>query len=250
MEEPIETSPQEEASEVEIRENPTDDATPISNSLFKNDLNDKLFAIRMKINQSRKSNKEEVEQEYNRLIRKKPSKEELESEEAEGKSGRRKDKRKKESNDQAILNQSIEDAEWLAEKKRKKDEIAATYGLSAFTSDASYRAYEKRIAKLPMNTDENPSSDKGTSTLSLTHNPLDYGKVNTAVSKEALNRLRQDVIDREKQRKNFSRHRVGEESGDIDYINDKNKAFNKKLKNAFDKYTVEIRQSLERGTAL
>jgi hypothetical protein len=36
----------------------------------------------------------------------------------------------------------------------------------------------------------------------------------------------------------------------VDYINDRNAAFNKKLKKSFDKYTVEIRQNLERGTAV
>jgi len=39
-------------------------------------------------------------------------------------------------------------------------------------------------------------------------------------------------------------------AADIDYINDRNKHFNKKIKRAYDKYTVEIRQNLERGTAL
>jgi pre-mRNA-splicing factor SYF2 len=37
---------------------------------------------------------------------------------------------------------------------------------------------------------------------------------------------------------------------DVDYINNDNAMFNKKLKRSFDKYTVEIRQNLERGTAL
>lgn len=39
-------------------------------------------------------------------------------------------------------------------------------------------------------------------------------------------------------------------SDDVDFINDKNEAFNKKIKRSFDKYTVEIRQNLERGTAI
>ena len=46
---------------------------------------------------------------------------------------------------------------------------------------------------------------------------------------------------------------VGEEGArgeDVTSINDRNKFFNKKIKRAFDKYTVEIRQNLERGTAL
>ena len=48
----------------------------------------------------------------------------------------------------------------------------------------------------------------------------------------------------------FSRRRSEHGAADIDYINDRNKHFNKKIKRAYDKYTVEIRQNLERGTAL
>jgi hypothetical protein len=51
-------------------------------------------------------------------------------------------------------------------------------------------------------------------------------------------------------RKNFSRRRANFDGEDVTSINERNKQFNKKLKRAFDKYTVEIRQNLERGTAL
>ncbi|MBW0491550.1 hypothetical protein O181_031265 [Austropuccinia psidii MF-1] len=41
-----------------------------------------------------------------------------------------------------------------------------------------------------------------------------------------------------------------EEDGEITYINDKNKAFNQKIGRFYDKYTEEIRENIERGTAL
>ncbi|CAH7667564.1 SYF2 splicing factor-domain-containing protein [Phakopsora pachyrhizi] len=41
-----------------------------------------------------------------------------------------------------------------------------------------------------------------------------------------------------------------EEDGEITYINDKNKAFNKKIGRFYNKYTEEIRENIERGTAL
>ena len=40
------------------------------------------------------------------------------------------------------------------------------------------------------------------------------------------------------------------EEEDVNYINERNRGFNKKLERAYDKYTVETRQNLERGTAL
>jgi pre-mRNA-splicing factor SYF2 len=67
----------------------------------------------------------------------------------------------------------------------------------------------------------------------------------------------------------FSRRRLNEDEGDITYINEHNKVFNKKVRSSvvsiaqmltfrklsqiaryYDKYTKEIRDSFERGTAL
>jgi len=41
-----------------------------------------------------------------------------------------------------------------------------------------------------------------------------------------------------------------EDDGEITYINDKNKAFNQKIGRFYNKYTEEIRENIERGTAL
>lgn len=48
----------------------------------------------------------------------------------------------------------------------------------------------------------------------------------------------------------FSRKRLNEDEGDITYINERNRVFNKKIARYYDKYTSEIRASFERGTAL
>jgi len=48
----------------------------------------------------------------------------------------------------------------------------------------------------------------------------------------------------------FSRKRLHEDEGDITYINERNRVFNKKIARYYDKYTSEIRASFERGTAL
>ena len=54
----------------------------------------------------------------------------------------------------------------------------------------------------------------------------------------------------EESRLKYSRRRTSHEATTVDHISDKNEHFNKKLKRTYDKYTVEIRQNLERGTAL
>ncbi|WVQ77326.1 hypothetical protein IAR50_007010 [Cryptococcus sp. DSM 104548] len=46
------------------------------------------------------------------------------------------------------------------------------------------------------------------------------------------------------------RGKKDEEDSEVDYINDRNRVFNKKISRYFDKYTKDIRANLERGTAL
>ena len=48
----------------------------------------------------------------------------------------------------------------------------------------------------------------------------------------------------------WSRRRTFDADADVTYINKRNEVYNKKIERAFDSYTAEIRQNLERGTAL
>jgi len=79
-------------------------------------------------------------------------------------------------------------------------------------------------------------------------NTLQYG--DNKPSEEAIDRVVAKLnIDIDKRGK-FSRKRLNEDEGDITYINEHNKVFNKKIARYYDKYTKEIRDSFERGTAL
>jgi len=69
-------------------------------------------------------------------------------------------------------------------------------------------------------------------------------------TEEAIDRVIGKLnIDQDKRNK-FSRKRLNEDEGDITYINERNRVFNKKIGRFYDKYTAEIRASFERGTAL
>ncbi|KAG9243491.1 SYF2 splicing factor-domain-containing protein [Calycina marina] len=69
--------------------------------------------------------------------------------------------------------------------------------------------------------------------------------------KDAVERMVQDLQRAEENRLKKRKERLGAaEDGDVTYINDKNKQFNKKLDRFYNKYTAEIRDSFERGTAL
>ncbi|CAE7679827.1 syf2 [Symbiodinium microadriaticum] len=130
-------------------------------------------------------------------------------------------------------------------REEKKERNRATFGWEAFTAEADNRAYSKRLAKLP-----GPLPPQETSRSSVSSNPLQYGKTGSNVSAAGLDRLVGELEGQEEQRKKYSRRRTSNDGATVDYINDKNEVFNKKIKRSFDKYTVEIRQNLERGTAL
>ncbi|KXT14162.1 hypothetical protein AC579_9264 [Pseudocercospora musae] len=71
-------------------------------------------------------------------------------------------------------------------------------------------------------------------------------------SKAAVDRLVDDIKKAEEIRlkKRRERGRADEDGGDVTYINEKNKQFNLKLARFYNKYTADIRESFERGTAI
>ncbi|KAI9837769.1 MAG: pre-mRNA-splicing factor syf2 [Sarea resinae] len=69
--------------------------------------------------------------------------------------------------------------------------------------------------------------------------------------KAAVDRLVSDLRKAEEVRMKKRKDRgKGDDDGDVTYINDKNKQFNGKLSRFYNKYTAEIRDSFERGTAI
>jgi len=69
-------------------------------------------------------------------------------------------------------------------------------------------------------------------------------------SKESIERLAEDVHKQIEKRDKYSRRRRFDEDADVDYINERNAKFNKKLERFYGEYTTEIKQNLERGTAV
>ncbi|KAF1822439.1 SYF2-domain-containing protein [Dissoconium aciculare CBS 342.82] len=71
-------------------------------------------------------------------------------------------------------------------------------------------------------------------------------------SRAAVDRLVDDIKKAEEVRlkKRRDRGRADDNGGDITFINEKNKQFNLKLARFYNKYTADIRESFERGTAI
>ena len=70
--------------------------------------------------------------------------------------------------------------------------------------------------------------------------------------KAAVDRLVSDLKKAEEVRLRKRRERMAQngDDGDVTYINEKNKQFNQKLSRFYNKYTADIRDSFERGTAI
>lgn len=75
-------------------------------------------------------------------------------------------------------------------------------------------------------------------------------KITHKDSPKAIDSMVNDLEQQLVKRKNFSRRRTHNDDADIDYINEKNARFNKKLERFYGEHTAEIKQNLERGTAI
>lgn len=68
--------------------------------------------------------------------------------------------------------------------------------------------------------------------------------------KEGVDRMVEDVQKKIELRGKRSRRRRFDHDADVDYINERNMKFNKKLERFYGNYTDEIKQNFERGTAI
>jgi len=212
----------EEIEEEEIEEKDTSKMTPLQL---------RLYNLQRKMNQSRNLNHRGV----------------LE----EGK--RKEDKGRKEKKEMRLAEKArftLSDSEKSASdtitaqgKKEKRAKNANNFGWDMMNSGAQHRNYEKRLTSLPGQT----KSKSGEIRSTELYDPI-LSSSNSKTTSSGISRMSADL----KARELVSKRRVRNEheGEDVDYIDERNKRFNKKIKRTMDKYTVEIRQNLERGTAL
>ncbi|CAM9401087.1 unnamed protein product [Phaeothamnion confervicola] len=206
----------------------------------------RLFDLRLKLNAGRKANQKATKEEHRRETDPREAHAERAREKEEGKRQWEADlERRGLKADEAYLLESAEHAGRSAAREAQKEKNKTSFGWDIFNRDSLFRGYEKRLGTLP------PNAGGGArgSELVVPADPLLYGETSKP-SEVALERMAGELRNRAERRDKFSRRRTVAESADIDYINDRNEHFNKKIKRAYDKYTVEIRQNLERGTAL
>ncbi|KAL3637350.1 hypothetical protein CASFOL_019649 [Castilleja foliolosa] len=142
------------------------------------------------------------------------------------------------------------DTQEMAESKYKKwEKEGAPTGWEVFNQKTLYNAYKKRTKNMDVHLDEYNKMKEADPEFYREASSLQYGKA-PKISEEKIDRMVKELKDREEKSRVFSRRRKFREEKDIDSINDRNEHFNKKIERAFGKYTLEIKNNLERGTAL
>ncbi|XP_072357207.1 pre-mRNA-splicing factor syf2 isoform X1 [Scyliorhinus torazame] len=144
-----------------------------------------------------------------------------------------------------LLEISADDAERWERKKKKKN---SDPGFSDFAA-AQFRQYQRLVKQIKPDMEEyQKQKDDAGEEFYATANSLMHG--NHVPSKAGVDRLVADVEKQIEKRAKYSRRRRYNDDADIDYINERNANFNKKAERFYGKYTAEIKQNLERGTAV
>ncbi|CAB3230632.1 unnamed protein product [Arctia plantaginis] len=145
-----------------------------------------------------------------------------------------------------LLNISATEAERLERKKKKRnpDEGFSTY------DQATIRQYNRLVKNMPAPDMEQYDKQK------QKYGDAFYGGPNVIIHgmhedrKQAIDRMVDDLEGQIAKRAKYSRRRIHNDDADIDYINERNAKFNKKLERFYGQHTAEIKQNLERGTAI
>lgn len=241
--------------DTEVRENAgVDDDVDTGKKMA---VKDRLFKLKLQYNAGRKANTKQVEQEYHNYTGKKGSLDEtIDNSSDDEKNNEDKSnnsvlnntnsiaKVKKDKSHHQIMNITAKDSEVRKEKESELKFRKSTFGMNSLTADHDYNAYLKGI-------DINLATGVGGKTNSDVIDEFSYGTTSGA-SKTGLHKLTNDIKRKEEMRAKSveKRNRLSFASSTVDSINDKNALFNKRVRKSFDKYTVELRQNLERGTAL
>ncbi|KAF8771649.1 pre-mRNA-splicing factor SYF2-like [Argiope bruennichi] len=144
-----------------------------------------------------------------------------------------------------LLDVTAEDAEkWERMKKKKNPDP----GFSSY-EDAAIRQYDRLTKKMKPDMEAyKREKEKMGEAFYPTKDTIIHGMQED--SQEAIDNMVENLEKVIEKHSKFSRRRRYNDDADINYINERNKNFNKKLERFYGQYTAEIKQNLERGTAV
>ena len=145
-----------------------------------------------------------------------------------------------------MLEVGADEAERWERKKQKKN---PNVGFSSY-EEATARQYNRHVKNIKM---DKSQYEREKERLGEEAFYCKEGTINIGLHKDTDESIDSMVEDLEKQaakREKYSRRRIHDDDDDINYINERNMKFNKKLERFYGSYTEEIKQNLERGTAV
>eukprot|EP00250_Pteridium_aquilinum_P017405 c23615_g1_i1 orf=966-1937(-) len=208
----------------------------------------KMFDLRLKLNAARKANQSEIVAEKKRAeapVESRGVSKQKWFEEKQKRLGKHLELNGLETSKAFML-----DTQESAEVKYKKwEKKPAPFGWDVFNQRSLYNAYKKRTKHIPYSMEDYIKAKESDPDFFRDGSSLQYGKA-PDIPEENVDKMVAELENRDNKRRSFSRRRKFHEEKDIDSINDRNEHFNRKIERAFGKYTVEIKNNLERGTAL
>ncbi|KAK9315718.1 SYF2 splicing factor-domain-containing protein [Lipomyces starkeyi] len=230
---------------------------------------EKFKQLKVRLNRSAAENKREMFAEFRRQKTDPAAAARLERKKADAELELAKEEAKDEGEDyerKRAWDWTIEESEKWDERLERKRKAKESVQFADY-AQAAERAYERELRNFKPDvraylTQKKKALQKSGQLIESADGsiiPLDsdnsfYGDINSLdfadnkPPKEAVDRLVKNIQKADEQRMKKSRRIV--EDGDVMSINDKNKKFNAKLSRYYDKYTKEIRDSFERGTAM
>ncbi|CAD7959406.1 unnamed protein product [Amoebophrya sp. A120] len=135
-------------------------------------------------------------------------------------------------------------------KKRKKMTADENIAYNVFNQDSLYRAQEKRNNEIVFDHHSYQQQKKELGEDVFYNDRAQYlvsGFKETPANKQKF----LDAMAKAEEKKNaFSRRRTHVDDADFQHINERNRVYNQKMDRFYGDHTLEIRQNLERGTAL
>ena len=222
-------------------------------------LRQRMRKLKMKMNQARQLNKQEVLKEGERLGSVEGAAKARKRQQIQDKKSREEDWKSKNSKALEVAKAAgvdgkylVEQAESSIQKSTKKHDKAVSnmYSVNDYHNpQGMHRNYERNLKSLPRNQvagyGAGVDADDTAGTFDPTMNPSDEIREREG-ARGLANELKRRAAKAEKKK----RERIEFEGEDVTYINQRNKRFNQKINRTYDEATAEIRQNLERGTAL
>lgn len=217
---------------------------------IKKKYDNKLRELHLKRNEARKLNHQEVsaEDQRKKLPKNYEAMRRRAEWEMEDKNARQQAEKDGEDYERVkLLEETAEDVEIFERRKRKKKNQDP--GFSDYAT-AQLRQYDRLTKQMKPDLEAYRHSREklGETAFPSAHNVM-YGS-DGKCSEGAVDRMVADLEKQIEKRSKFHRRRQHHDDADIDYINEKNMKFNQKAERYYGQYTQEIKQNLERGTAI